>query len=194
MYARAFDDLNLPATNTPVGYDLAAGDWVVPHGKGSTSDLVFTFHRDFRERFEFNWDLTIQFPGDGNGWQAISPAEENPQSELRYPRTTPAEGYAFNQMYLAVNRTLNQRWATNSTCATNYFFRVRTQYDANKQLKSALYGKLLGPIDVNVQGAPTAKLRFTYCLNPTSLDRNMEFDPKRNLFRDLKLNEDVREP
>jgi hypothetical protein len=86
------------------------------------------------------------------------------------------------------------KWQTNSTAATNFFFRVRAEYDANKQVKNALYGKLLGPIKVNVQATPTAKLEFTYYLNPIALDRNMEFDPKKNLFKNLKSLEEVSKP
>ena len=78
---------------------------------------------------------------------------------------------------------------TNSATGTNYFFRVRSEYDANKRLKSAYYGKLLGPVQVNVQGTKTAKLSFTYYLNPTPLDQNMECDPKQNLFKGLKSTE-----
>lgn len=37
-------------------------------------------------------------------------------------------------------------------------------------------------------------MNFTYCLNPTPNDRNVEFDPKHNLFTDLKPLEQVLEP
>lgn len=39
-----------------------------------------------------------------------------------------------------------------------------------------------------------ANLRFTYYLNPTPNDRNVEFDPKRNLFTNLKSDERVTAP
>lgn len=35
---------------------------------------------------------------------------------------------------------------------------------------------------------------FTYYLNPTPNDRNIEFDPKRNLFTNLSSSEEVRDP
>jgi hypothetical protein len=38
------------------------------------------------------------------------------------------------------------------------------------------------------------KVLFTYYLNPTPNDRNMEFDPKQNLFKDLKPMEEVKDP
>lgn len=196
MYAKRLETgfFEMPTTNSPAGYDLMAGDWVSPYGKGVTSDLIFTLQREFRGGFDFNWDLSIKFSGEGNGWQAISPAEETPQSELRFPRNAPAESYDRNDMFLSYSRGSRGRWETNSTAATNYFFRVRTQYDSDKQIKSALYGKLLGPIQVNMQHTKTARLGFTYYLNPTSLDRNMEFDPKRNLSKNLSSMEQVNAP
>jgi hypothetical protein len=136
----------------------------------------------------------VNFLGEGNGWQAIPSADESPQSELRFPRTVPMDAYQPDSMLLSSSRGASGRWDTNSTAATNFFFRVRSEYDANKQLKSALYGKLLGPIRANIQGTQTAKLYFTYYLNPTPLDRNMEFDPKRNLFKNLRFDEGVPEP
>ena len=46
MYARKLgfvtQPLEVPQKNQPVGFDLAAGDWVAPYGKGSTPDMVFT--------------------------------------------------------------------------------------------------------------------------------------------------------
>lgn len=194
MYAKHLEYVELPTTNSPVGYDLVAGDWVAPHGKGAESDLDFILQREFKSRYDFKWQLAVQFAGDGNGWQAISPADETSQSELRFPRTAPADGYIFKDMFLAFSRGSFGRMETNSATATNYFFQVRSERDANKRLISAKYGKLLGPIQVNVQGTKTAKLSFTYYLNPTTLDRNMEFDPKKNLFKGLQSMEQVSAP
>ncbi len=171
MYAKKFDDVVLPESNHPVGYDLVLGDWVPPNGKGLIKDLVFTFHREFRGRFDFNWELTVEFSGAGNGWQAISPVEENPQSKLRYPRIAPDDGYGQSQMHLACSRAVKKMWETNSTLATNYFFRVRTQYGEDQQIKSAHYGKLLGPIMVNVARHENSEIEF-HLLSKPNLPRS----------------------
>lgn len=194
MYARRLDYLEMPTTNSPVGYDLMAGDWVAPHGNGTAQDLVFTLQREFKGRYDFSWQLSVEFAGVGNGWQAISPTDETPESELRFPRFAPAHGYSFNNILLAFSRGSYGRMETNSATATNYFFQVRSEYDSNRQLKSAHYGKLLGPIQVNMLDTKTAKLSFVYYLNPTPLDRNMEFDRKRNLFNNLTSMERVQAP
>jgi hypothetical protein len=67
---------------------------------------------------------------------------------------------------------------------------VRTVVDEKGEIKSAYYGKIIG--DIQFWG--NRRMRFAYCLNPTPLDRNMEFDPKRNLFGDLPSSERVRTP
>ena len=65
-----------------------------------------------------------------------------------------------------------------------YYFRIRTQTNELGQVTNALYGKIYGQIN----GC------FTYFLNPTPNDRNVEFDPKRNLFMNLKSMEHVGVP
>jgi len=76
----------------------------------------------------------------------------------------------------------------------NYFFRVRTVLDEKGRIKSALYGKIFGDITSDVINSKTAFIQFTYCLNPNPNDRNMEFDPKKNLFGTLPFNQRVTTP
>jgi len=62
---------------------------------------------------------------------------------------------------------------------------VRTVLDSNGNAKSALYGKIYGD---------TMMMNFHYYLNPTPNDRNVEFDPKQNLLKNLKPDEGVSAP
>jgi hypothetical protein len=55
--------------------------------------------------------------------------------------------------------------------------------DATGKIISANYGKIYGDF-----------MNFSYYLNPTPNDRNVEFDPKRNLFTKLKTEEQVMAP
>ncbi len=73
--------------------------------------------------------------------------------------------------------------------------RTRQKLDEGGELREALYGKFHGAITVRGIARPELPtLTFIYYLNPTPNDRNMEFDPKRNLFTDLKVGEQVQEP
>jgi hypothetical protein len=64
----------------------------------------------------------------------------------------------------------------------NYYFRIRSNGDTDK----SLYGKIDGNIEFSRFGYSNGAIRFTYYLNPSQGDNNIEFDPKRNLFKNLK--------
>jgi len=76
----------------------------------------------------------------------------------------------------------------------NFYFRTRTVTDAAGNIISAHYGKIYGDFQFNAARKDwgylsTLALVTTY-FNPTSNDRNVEFDPKRNLLP----NGNVRQP
>ena len=63
-----------------------------------------------------------------------------------------------------------------------YTFRIRSRYDGNGKLAEARYGKIYG--DFKFEGhldRGIIAVRFLYYLNPTPLDRNLEWDMKTNL-------------
>ena len=61
--------------------------------------------------------------------------------------------------------------------------------DEGGKVKSALYGKIDGEFGLDAINSKTCFVLFTYYLNPTSNDRNMEFNPQKNLFTDLTSDE-----
>ena len=74
-----------------------------------------------------------------------------------------------------------------------YFFRVRTM-EENGQIIAANYGKITGDIEIEARDSKTCYIAFTYYLNPTSNDRNLEWDTTKNLIPGLKSEETPREP
>ena len=76
----------------------------------------------------------------------------------------------------------------------NYAFRVRTVLDERGQVAAALCGKIYDTIEYFPVESKTAKLRFTYYLNPAPNDRGLEFDPEQNLFTNLKVFEKPKAP
>ena len=77
----------------------------------------------------------------------------------------------------------------------NYFFRVRIKKDDRGNIFSALYGKISGDFNQEDGGyVVRGWLSFTYYLNPTLNDRNMEFNSKQNLFKNLPSLEQVSTP
>ena len=62
-------------------------------------------------------------------------------------------------------------------------FRVRTVLDDKGNIISARYGKIYGPIEYGDSDSNQGgRVSFTYYLNPMDNDRNLEFDPSRNLL------------
>lgn len=189
MYAQAVR-LTIPTKNAAVGYDLEAGDWVAPYGKGSVSDFVFTavIKIPFVSMTEPYYSLwTLSFSNKGDGIQHLkTPKVEG--SALKFPRYAPQDGY----LPALVQEDFHQgsKWQCGQA-GEDFFFRVRTVLDENGNVKSALYGKIPGAI---ICGTRRTNIQFTYYLNPTPNDRNMEFDPKKNLFNNLDVLQQVTAP
>ena len=201
LYAKRIWETRVPATGQPVGFDLAAGDWISPHGKGQGSDLLFTYNAE-PERVYTNWygtsprvhslhdyRLSISFANDGDGVVPVSITPHQGGSALRLPPMAPEGGY----VPLPPKRVFQQEGKPQQSEIRkdqNYFFRVRTKMDAKGNVISALYGKIHGDFQFDERG----RISFTYYLNPTPNDRNVEFDPEKNLFRRLPSLEQVNMP
>ncbi len=143
MYAKRVWQTKIPIQGKPVGYDLMAGDWVDPNGKGRIADLLFTFTKKTNgvvltdlgriERPLYDNSLTISFPNDGDGIQSVAATG----GALRLPRETPTNGYRpelvkhdfasatnFMSGSLRVTRVVPHLGFDRNA---NYFFRVRFQ-------------------------------------------------------------------
>jgi hypothetical protein len=191
MYARR-EEIEMPTLGAPAGFDLAEGDWVAPNGHGKVSDLVFKVDKRVRSFHDFGSELLLTFSNNGDGIQAMPP-DKTGGSELRSPRTGPELGYSSLLSLLQGNSKEHGEYGTKGD-HQDYFIRVRTVMDSRGEVASALYGKIYNGIEYFPVSYKTAKLRFTYYLNPTPNDRNVEFDPKRNLFTNLKDDERVTAP
>lgn len=188
--------LELPQKNQAVGFDLMAGDWVAPYGKGSASDLLFTLTDTVpfvSAEKPYDETLTITFGNKGDGIQSVL-APINQGSDLRVPRYAPEDGYE-PQLVKQMGRPAEGKPINPGTREDqNFFFRVRTVLDDDGKIKSALYGKIDGDITCDVINSKTGLIQLTYCLNPNPNDRNMEFNPKQNLVGDLPIHERVIQP
>jgi hypothetical protein len=181
MYAKSLNT-HVPDLDKPVGYDLLAGDWVTPYGKGNNADINFIGHFDKRADGESDFTLTVNFPKVGDGIQEFTVPEAEKGSSLRSPHEAPTGGYQ-SQWVQTDNRKPGKPISTNRDPNQNYFFRVQTVLDAQGKVKSALYGKIYGDF-----------MEFIFYLNPTPNDRSVEFDPKHNLMKNLNEFEGVNRP
>lgn len=213
MYARKVGGRmmgkKIPDTGKPVGFDLMVGDWVQPYGKGETPDFVFQFDSTITVtnsavtyvdgkgsliRNLYDNRLELRFGNQGDGIQFIF---ADVGSQLLLPRLAPTAGYQLalskrEWLQVVTNRTspfvkVHSDYDKNA----NYFFRVRTKMDASGNITNALYGKIYGDFTENLG---RGMIRFAYYLNPEPNSRNMEFNTKSNLFKNLPSLEQVSAP
>jgi hypothetical protein len=181
MYARMVET-DLPLADEPIGYDLVEADWVAPHGRGKVGDFVFKLTKRVVSYKDYGAELQITFLNKQDGIQGFN-APPKKGSELRSPHQAPEQGYEPS-MSLRQGSSEQGSYGFNKE-DQNYLFRVRTVVDEKGKIVSALYGKVYGQLRYFPVDHKTAKLRFVYYLNPAINDRNVEFDPARNLFTGL---------
>jgi hypothetical protein len=182
MYAKRID-AEPPTNGKPVGYDLMVGDWVGPYGKGVTTDILFTREYNRKSLQDYDYKLTVSFPKAGDGIQELPVPNKNMEgSALRSPHQAPTNGYQPQIVRLNVSHP-GQKLIFDYDEKRAYLFRVRTAVDDSGNVVSTRYGKIYGDF-----------MQFKYYLNPTPNDRNIEFDPKQNLMKDLKPLEGVDAP
>jgi len=189
-------DIRIPVRDQAIGFDLEKGDWVAPHGQGTMADLLINFTATYEgpQAFSKRIELSVSNPRDGVQAFALDRT-----SELMSLYAAPEEGYAPKLVDEQV-RTRTKILKSSEIGKGQYLvFRVRSVTNEEGGIVSANYGKIYGPnlLDPIIEYGrmrDTDRLMFTYYLNPTPNDRNLEFDPSRNLFKDLKSTERVTDP
>lgn len=187
MYARQLTPITLPEANKRIGFDLIEYDWVSPYGKGKHADFIFRLDGKYNNEYDYNNTLTLTFANKFDGIQLVT-EDRRFGSEFKLPRTAPEAGYQ-NKLIRSESRTPGQPYKSDSKEDNNYIFRIRSE-EKNGKLLRAMYGKIQGDINFGVDKTHKASITFTPYLNPDNT-RNLEFDPKRNLFTDLKSFERV---
>ena len=210
--------LKLPAQNQWLGYDLQGADFVPPHGEGKTADVRFRFESEFvgfdeafkeidkereivcgikakrgevfsEEEFKISagkWRgvLEVSFPGENEG--VITETERYWfYGQLRLPHLAPEDGYAPGLRY-----ETNTYEPRPEPKRVGYYLRTRVELDADGDIISANYAKIYDEIRFDARGT----VSFWFYFNPTPNDRNLEFDPDRNLFPPSKRGENVANP
>jgi hypothetical protein len=188
--------VNVPVLGKHCGYDLEIGDWVAPYGKGLTADFIFTVNKNMKNESNFDTKGELTFSDSLNGLQPAAISEITSNSIFRWPRQAPENGYEaeFHLRYtLSVDSGTMVRSFKPRTEWEGYFFRVRSTVQDGKII-SANYGKIRGGIELEPRGTSTCAITFTYYYNPTPLDRNLEWDARRDLFTKLGQGQRPRSP
>ncbi len=163
------------------GYDLMYGDFVAPHGGGSVSDLLITHSYQKKDTRNYSYEILVEFSNPEDGLIPFFFDEKFKNSKFRSAYTAPSENYLEKW---PLNKARSDSSITgNMDKNRNYYFRVRAVTNEQGEVGSAHYGKIYGEFP-----------SITYYLNPTPNDRNLEFDPKQNLLKNLKPGEQVSQP
>jgi hypothetical protein len=188
MYAKKVHTV-IPALDQFIGYDLVKGDWLAPYGDGAVADVLFQMKKRYVDIRNFDSFLDIVLTNKVDGLQETTLAAFHP-SEFKLLRFAPIGGYVITNSHLSESSTNYFR----PNEQQSFYFRVRTVTNESGEVTSAHYGKIRGYIGFDVRREKTGTISFVYYLNPTPNDRNLEFDPTRNLFTGLPSREQVREP
>lgn len=160
-----------PVLDQKIGYDLQKGDYVAPYGSGSVCDLIFNVHSDKKDAWNFVHRISVDFANPQDG--LVPFYVEHKESAFKSAHHAPANGYKQSWDFERVRRR-GSADVTNFDRKRNYYFRVRTTTNEDGEILSAHYGKIYGEFP-----------DIVYYFNPTPNDRNVEFDWRKNLFRDL---------
>ena len=193
--------LGLQGSNAVLRLDMVKGDWLPPYGHGETSDLEIASElqitgkeRRFLRATASEGDVLfydlVQTIRPAGADDCISELQSDPTSGIKI-RHGSDEGRGARIVRRQGRRkrfSMGGEWYGKRFDDTDenrcYTFRIRSRYDERGNLAEARYGKIYG--DFKFEGhldRGIISVRFLYYLNPTPLDRNLEWDRRNNGFR-----------
>ena len=191
-------------TNSVVRFDFLKGDWLPPHGSGEVADIAFIStvkitdkERKFRYAtrrvedvlfYDLSTAISMCFKED-----ALSAFEVEQNTGIKIRKAQERLSSSVIAKNRGMRKIINTKFKNEWNCeyysnfeeSTCYQFRARSKYDNKGDLKEAYYGKIYG--DFEIEGDEkkgVTRISFMYYLNPTLLDRNLEWDMKNNLCTD----------
>ena len=192
----------LQGTNAVMRFDMMRGDWLPPYGHGERSDLEIASEiritgkeRRYRHSTRSMGDVVfydlVQTVCPADAADCLSESHPSPSSGIMI-RTGNDSGVGGRAVRLIGKRKRIERtgnWECEYTKDYDpdrcYTFRIRTRRDGDGNLVEAYHGKIYG--DFMFSGdleRGVTEIRFLYYLNPTPLDRNLEWDMRNNLCPD----------
>jgi hypothetical protein len=185
LYAKHYLSLDIPVSNKDVGYDFLLGDWIEPYGNGKSTNVIMNFSYRIENKYNYQWKLEVRMNSEFEGFQSITNVFSNSIAKL--PFIAPVDSYSksiiYKKKYLDGKRVDKD---SIEPLVDNFFFRI------NSGTNSFCYGKLVRfEPHISRDGG---YINFSYYLNPTPNDRNIEFNTKSNLFQNLDRSERVSSP
>lgn len=188
MYAKK-EKRRFPVKDIFIGYDFEKGDWVAPYGKGVLTDFLVKARFTKTDRYNYDMQINIDFPGEYNGVKAmVREFKSNEGSKLRSAHDAPLGDYE-SQLEMSQYRkdgVINMKEFSVEN-REGYYFRVRSIVDENGNLVSAQYGKIYGTFKMfGYVSSDDVGLEFKYYYNPDGT-RNVELSQNENMFLRVPL-------
>lgn len=168
----------LPRENGDYGFDMKAGDWVAPLGKGEVADFYIRKNYDEKAR---STKSALFFKGKGNGAYKMKAFVDSEFRSCYVADTNAVFGTLFRYEYWTHDH-VNPKDGSHRTevCDVDadecLILRTRCRFDEKGDLVSCHYSKIYGKIEI------FGWLNFmSSAFNPTPNDANLEFDARRNL-------------
>jgi hypothetical protein len=195
--------------------DLERGEALPPRGRGQRADVRVRIERQFlgwkfppavmaalrapqggvalgeadarflHGRWQARFELTV--PERGGGLVEVS-ADYLAYSALPMPHLAPAQGYAPVRTWAC--RTGEPGGENLRKPERGYFLRVRPVRDGSGAIVAWHHAKLIAGLQLDARG----ELGLTVHFNPVAGDRNLEFDPARNLSAPGEPDDTTRQP
>ncbi len=168
-------------------FDLMKGEYLPPVGNGVVADIEFTRQprQDFGEGVNgggvkgqsYRDSMKVRFLGDDNGLVEMV----HPRGAALKIRTALESGYSQDySCWRGRDKALHREGHYDKNrCLC---FRIRTRRNDKGEIVEAYYGKIYGDITFNGEHTadglyiPVSSVNMRYYLNPTSLDRNLEWN------------------
>lgn len=168
----------LPGENGDYGFDMKAGDWVAPLGKGEVADFYIRKNYDEKAR---STKSALFFKGKGNGAYKMKAFVDSEFRSCYVADTNAVFGTLFRYEYWTHDH-VNPKDGSHRTevCDVDadecLILRTRCRFDERGNLVSCHYSKIYGKIEI------FGWLNFmSSAFNPAPNDANLEFDARRNL-------------
>jgi hypothetical protein len=166
-------------------YDLLKAAWLPPIGNGEHADIIFKrlprqvfgkVSNPYVTAHSYKDTIVARFDGDDNG---IVEMKSMPNTMFMI-RTAPETGYGKSYK---IWHSIDDAYQHQESCAAdrNLCFRIRAKKNEKGEIIEAYYGKIYGDIGTVADKKNLYGVTFTYYLNPTPNDRNLEWDMKNNL-------------
>jgi len=177
-------NLKLPSIGSEYGFDLEVGDWMPPHGTGEKAMMFFRGDIKNDERGGSVQRISVSFPNEKDGSYAYKSSESVMQSTYKWPymASNDLDAYETRKVWERIKLpegAVQKSW----DLSEGYIFRINTVVK-NKKIISANYGKISPGVELVGSSTKRPGCKFVYFYNPTPNDRNLEFDPDKNLAKD----------